>query len=143
MDVLSLLRSKNRCLEKFLEASTEFLADAERSDALPDLPSFELRRDAILKAIELYDRKINEAVSLLPPGQKPLPLVEAVKVALDSKEALIRRILLVDERILERVEAEKTKVLKEIVSTHKQANLVQKFKSTWMPDSGEEIDKKL
>lgn len=143
MDVLSLLRSKNRCLEKFLQASTEYLAQAQRSEELPSLAPFEAARDAILKAIALYDRKISEAVSLLPPGERPASLVEAVKKALDEKEKLIHRILLVDDQIFQRLEDEKTKTLKEIAANNRSAMLAQKFKSTWIPGSGEEIDKKL
>ena len=84
MDVLSLLRSKNRCLEKFLEASTDFLTQARSTDSLPDLPAFEARRDAILKAIDLYDRKVNEAVAMLPQGPKARTLPEGLAAAVEA-----------------------------------------------------------
>jgi hypothetical protein len=143
MDVLSLLRSKNRCLEKFLEASTDFLAEALRSEQLPDLPKFESHRDAILKAVALYDRKINEAVSDLKPGGFPRILVQAVEASLKERETLVHRILLIDDQILERVESEKTKILKEIAANQRQAQAAQKFKSAWISESGEEIDERL
>lgn len=143
MDVLSLLRSKNRCLEKFLQASSEFLTLARSSGTLPELPSFEARRDAILKAIDLYDRKVNEAVAGLPRGPRPKELVAAVEISLKEKDTLVHRILAVDEQILQLVEEEKTKVLKEMASNQKRAALTQKFKSSWIPEAGEEIDKKL
>jgi hypothetical protein len=143
MDVLSLLRSKNRCLEKFLEASSGFLAQARSSGRLPDLPSFEARREAILRAIDLYDRKVSEAVALLPPGPRPQELVKAVEASLKEKDVVVHRILAVDEQILLLVEEEKNKVLKEMASNQKRTTLTQKFKSTWLPEAGEEIDKKL
>ena len=143
MDVLSLLRSKNRCLEKFLQTSTDFLTKARRSGELHELVSFETQRDAILKAIDLYDRKVNEAVALLPPGKRPQALVAAVESSLNEKDLLVRRILLVDDQILQLIDAEKTRILKEMAANHKQTATVQKFKSTWIPESGEEIDKKL
>ncbi len=143
MDVLSLLRSKNRCLEKFLQASSEFLTQARSSGALPGLPSFEARRDAILNAVDLYDRKVNEAVAELPSGSRPKALVDAVETSLKEKDTLVHRILVVDEQILQLVEEEKTKILKEMASNQKRAALAQKFKSGWIPEAGEEIDKKL
>jgi hypothetical protein len=130
----------------FLQASTEFLAQAKRTDELPDLPAFEARRDAILKAIELYDRKVSEAVALLAPSPseaKPAALIQAVEAALKEKDILVHRILVIDDQILDRVEAEKTKVLKNLVQTQKSAQIAQKFKSTWVSESGEEIDEKL
>ncbi len=143
MDVLSLLRSKNRCLDKFLQLSTDFLIEAQRSDSMPDLPLFETQREAILKAVALYDRKLTEAVALLPPGERPRALVQAVEASLQEKDTLVHRILLIDDQILARVEQEKTKLLKEIATNQKRTQSVQKFKSAWIPESGEEIDKKL
>jgi len=144
MDVLGLLRSKNRCLRNFLQASTAFLDEAERSGQLPDIVALETRRDAILKAIDLYDRKINEAVCLLGTGANHAPeLVEAVKAALEEKTALIHRILQLDDRLLELIDAEKNKVLKDLSFAHKQAEVSKKFKSTWVPEPGEGIDEKL
>jgi len=148
MDVLSLLRSKNRCLRKFLQASTEFLASAEESETLPDVVEFGTRRDAILKAIDLYDRKISEAVALLPearsPGQElPKELIDGIQAALDDKKALVHQILQVDDKILALIDAEKNRVLKDMASTQKQDEITRKFKSTWVHQSGEGVDEKL
>jgi len=143
MDVLSLLRSKNRCLERFLQVSTEYLTEAARSEQLPDLTIFEAKREAILKAIALYDRKLSEAVTSLPPGPRPRSLVQAVEDSLKEKDLIVHRILLIDDQILARVDAEKTKLLKEMTSNQKKTQAVQKFKSSWISESGEEIDEKL
>jgi len=147
MDVLSLLRSKNRCLQKFLQASIDFLESADHSGQLPDLVEFESSREAILKAIDLYDRKVSEAVSLLDSDTSSEPerqkFISEVKAALDEKSDLVYRILKTDDRILSLIEEEKNKVFKELSSVQKQEEIARKFKSTWVPESGEGLDEKL
>lgn len=144
MDVLSLLRSKNRCLEKFLETTTEFVAQWEKAGQLGDLTAFQSSRDAILRAIDLYDRKISEAVQEISSVPHPSSnFVERVRAVLEQKNRLIQKILLADEPILQKIEAEKSRIRGEIAANLKQSQLVQKFKSTWIPESGEEFDRQL
>jgi hypothetical protein len=143
MDVLSLLRSKNRCLLRFLEASKSFLAEAETQSDLPSLPDFEQQRESILKAIALYDRKITDAIPHISAADRTRELSKAVEDSLQIKDDLIAEIMRVDQRVLKRVEDEKIRVARELSSTQKNKNLVQKFKSTWVAEAGEEIDKTL
>jgi hypothetical protein len=142
MDVVTLLRSKNRCLERFLELSEDFLRPAEQGD-LSALPSFEARREATLKAYQLFDRKASEAISALTPADRTPELVEAVSAALRRKEELVHRILDVDLRIISRIEQAKNDLLKELALSRRNQAAVGRFKSTWMPESGEGLDEKL
>ena len=148
MDVLALLRSKNRCLEQFLKASEEFRArSAAQSDALLDssaLEGFQNRRDDMLRAIDLYDRKIQDTVRTLPEYMKQVPaLVEAVRSALERKEELVKKILHADLEIISRIEETKNQLLRDLQDTKKSKETLGKFKSTWMPKAGEELDRKL
>src|SRR5947209_1420807 len=118
MDVVALLRSKNRCLEKYLQLSVDFWEEAEKSD-LSGLSAFEMKRDATLKAIDLFDRKLGEAVSLLPPDGRTQELVETVKQALQMKEDIIHRILNIDLKIIAKIEDEKAKLFREVTGTRK------------------------
>jgi hypothetical protein len=140
--ILTLLRSKNRCLERFIAISNEFLAQAGRGE-FGDLEGFELRRESTLKAIELYDRKISEAVLQLAEGRRTQSLVEAVKDALDRKDALVHEILDIDMRIISLIEQEKNRLLQELSSARRGKDLLGKFKSGWVAESGEELDAKL
>jgi hypothetical protein len=143
MDVLGLLRSKNRCLSKFLDASKTFLSEAQSLGALPDLSQFELKRESILKAIFLFDRKLSEAVTCLSAEEKTPALIESVRNALDEKDALLHQIMTTDDRVLRLVEEEKVRITKEITSSQKSRNTIQKFKSAWVAEAGEEIDQNL
>lgn len=143
MDVLSLLRSKNRCLSRFLEASKNFLTEAQAHGTLPSLPDFELQRESILKAISLFDRKITEAIPHISAEDRTPDLSKAVERSLQAKDQILAEIMIIDEQVLKLVEAEKNRVAREIASAQKSRNMVQKFKSSWVAEAGEEIDKSL
>jgi hypothetical protein len=143
MDVIGLLRSKNRCLQRFLEASEAFLAVTETGD-FAGLSTFHERRESILKAIGLYDRKITEAVRTLDEIRVKDPvLVETVRGALDAKTALIHKILSIDDKIVANIEQEKARVSRELSTTARTRETVGKFRSTRAHEAGEELDKKL
>jgi len=143
MDVLSLLRSKNRCLLRFLEASKNFLTEAQTLGVLPSLPDFELQRESILKAISLYDRKVTEAIPHISAADRTPELSKAVEQSLQEKDAILAEIVIADQQVLKLVEAEKNRVGRELAATNKSRNLNQKFKSSWVAEAGEEIDKTL
>jgi hypothetical protein len=143
MDVLSLLRSKNRCLSRFLEASKNFLTEAQTQGVLPSLPDFELQRESILKAISLYDRKVTEAIPHISATDRTPELSKAVEQSLQEKDAILAEIVIADQQVLKLVEAEKNRVGRELAATNKSRNLAQKFKSSWVAEAGEEIDKTL
>lgn len=142
MDVLTILRSKNRCLERFLELSLSFAREMDKDD-LSGLAQFQERREDIIKALDLYDRKITEAVSLLPLIERTPELIQAVESALTRKDELVHKILEEDLKIISRIEDTKNNTLREMGSTRKTKEIVGKFKSTWVPESGEGLDKKL
>ncbi len=140
MDVLSLLRSKNRCLEKFLAISREYL---DAGAAFENLGIFETRRDATLKAIELYDRKLAESISLIAAADRTPEMIEGVKRELDRKEQLVHEILDLDLRIIGKIEEEKNRLLQQVANARKGKEVLSRFKSTWVSESGEELDETL
>lgn len=142
MDVLKLLRSKNRCLERFLEVTESFWGKAQNGD-LQGLDRFQLDRDAALKAIDLFDRKIAEAASLLSKDALTFELKQAVEKCLAEREILIHQILETDLKIIGKIEEAKSAALKDLRSSAKSREILKKFKSTWIAEAGEEIDEKL
>lgn len=142
MEVLNLLQAKNRCLERFLAISLEFEKEAMEK-GLEGLGLFETRRDSTLKAIELFDRKITEAVSLLQPKHKTPELVRKLEALLARKNELIQQILLADQKVIQQIELGKLEVLKDLASSRKSREVLSKFKSGWVTESGEGIDQKL
>jgi hypothetical protein len=142
MDVLVLLESKNRCLQRFLSASSQFLANSGKGD-FSGLDAFQRQRDMTIQALELYDRKIATLISNLSPTSRTPELIERVTQTLSAKEKLLKDILSIDTQILICIEAEKTRISREIAGTRKNTELVGKFKSTWVSEAGEELDTNL
>ncbi len=142
MDVIKLFQTKNRCLKKFLEVSTSLVNFLEKGD-FSTLKEAESKREAILKAMELYDRKISETISLLSSSEKTADLKKSVMQELQTKTSLIELILKTEKKIVSSIEIEKEKIHKEILSTEKNKSMVKKFKSSWVAESGEGVDTKL
>lgn len=142
MDVNGLLRSKNRCLKRYLELTLSFANSCEQSE-LAGLPEFESRRDATLKALNLYDRKISETISLLPTIARDTGFQNKIKEALNETESLINLILSADERILAKINSEKDRLAIELNSAQKSKISLSRFKSAWITESGEGLDTKI
>lgn len=142
MDVLSLLENKNRSLERFLASSEEFFPLAEKGD-FTSLEAFHSRREAILRTLDLCDRKIAEVIALMPASERNPSLIQSVERALADKEAIIHKILAIDDKIMQKIEDEKNKVLKELNASQKNSAMMKKFKSNWVAESGEGLDQKL
>ncbi len=142
MDVLSLLESKNRCLQRFLDLSVSFLRMAEQGD-ITQLETFHERRETAIRTLDLYDRKISELVASLPTEGRTPQLVRQVELALAEKDSIVRQILITDEKVIRRIEEEKIKILQELTASEKSRATISKFKSTWVAQSGEGLDEKL
>ncbi len=142
MDIIGLLESKNRCLEKYLRASKDFL-EAPQDDELSGIDALHKKRDAILKTLELYDRKISELVVHVTSEDRTPELSDRVRAALERKEVLVAEILKTDALLVDLIEDAKLKITAEIGRSRKSKAVLSKFKSTWVPESGEGLDEKL
>jgi len=141
-DVVGLLRSKNKCLQRFLDVSVTFLAQASEGD-FSQLQIFQDSRDASLKAIDLYDRKVTEAIQLLPAIENTADLSFQVEECLQNKHRLVALILSTDEKIMALIDQEKTKIQRELTQSQKSKEAVGKFKSAWVANSGDSLDETL
>lgn len=142
MDVLTLLRSKNKCLQKFLELSLEFYHQSHSNEA-PDLSVFEKKRDSILKAIDLFERKSAQAAANLDFSRKTPELIAAVRVIVAEGERLIHEISKADEKIFIKIDELRNQLVQDLASSRKSKSILSKFKSGMAAQSGEELDQTL
>ena len=142
MDLLKLLQGKNSYLKKFLNCTEEFLPHAESGD-FSTLNLFQKRRESALKALQFFDQKISIVLSAIPKSEKTPSLVSAVEKLLETKTQLIHAILSADQKVMATIENEKNRLLKEVTASDKNQQLVKKFKSSWVSESGEQLDGKL
>ena len=139
MEILKLLESKNRCLEKFLNDSENFLASTEKGD-VSVLQELHNRRETIIKAIQLYDRKITELIQEMPPGEKTTLLIDSVRKVSLAHDHIIQAIIVADQKIALKIEEEKKRLLEELSASDRKKQLTSKFKSKWITESGDQLD---
>ena len=142
MVVLKLLQSQNRCLERLLECTESFLEHSFKLNSrdFSGLTSFQDQREVFLKAIHLYDRKISEVVSLLSESDKSDINIEKIRELIEVKEVLTKKLFDIDQKIITEIENEKCRLAQELSESDKNSQLVKKFKSKWVSESGETLD---
>ena len=123
------MQSKNRCLNRFLDTSEKFLESAEQGD-LSELDGFQDRRDVILRAIDLYDRKIEQLIAGISSEQKTPEFLKNVKEIIFQKDKIILEIQRVDAKIIHYVMQERESVAREISASRKSRKIIGKFKSS-------------
>jgi hypothetical protein len=141
--VVRLLRSRNRCLERFLALCEAYLAALDGGGGLEGLAELQRERESLLRAADLFDRKVSELVPEVAPGGLSAAEREAARAELERKDELVRRILDADLRLISRIEAEKNELLRGIAGARKGAEAISRYKSEWIPEAGEELDAKL
>lgn len=142
MEVLKVLKSKNLCLNNLLTECTKFLNSAQNGD-LSCLDDFQKKRASTIKALDLYDRKINELIEKLPAADRTPELQQAIKQTQSLKDQLTHSIITLDEEIISLIKEERNRLLKELTSVDRSSQMVKKFKSKWIPESGEKLDGKI
>jgi hypothetical protein len=148
MDVLKLLAGKNRYLLRFEQTSLAFLSATE-APALPlgdfegALSSLEKTRARILKAIELFDRKLTEVAESLPDEARSRANLDGLKGLARDTDEILARLLKIDEKILQRIQQAKDRVSQEISAADRSRQTMNKFRSCWVSTSGEGLDQTL
>jgi len=141
-DVVGLIKSKNKCLRRFLEISLAFQESAQKAD-FSGLDSFQVGRESCLKTIDLYDRKITQTVATLSDLDRTTDLSIQVELYLREKNELVALILDTDEVLMELIEGEKNRIQREVLQNQKSKEAIGKFKSTWVTPSGDGLDENL
>lgn len=140
--IARLLDSRNKCLQKILELSRGFAAEAE-GGSFASLPLFEKKRASLFRALELHEKKLTALISALTPAQRTPDLIARARTATQLHSTLVAQVTSVDNRIMELIEREKQAVQEAVSISRKHKAVTHKFKSTWMPESGEGLDQKL
>ena len=149
MNAIEILEKKNKCLRRLLEESTPFIAslpsDTHQPGEAPlyqSLGGFLRRREMIVRIMGAYDRKL---ANILKSSPKDFPenTLERLNILLETKNILINEISKADRVIIEALELEQARVRNEINHSRKAVDNLQKFKSAWIPESGEGLDQTL
>lgn len=144
---VSFARSRNRCLERFLSLSIDFLHFLEAGDTSnlnQELRRFEGDRESTLRALDLFERKLHEEGTSLAQSGRPSPeLTQELKLQFQRRDEIVHRILDIDLQIMGRIESLKNNHLKDMNQNRVAKERLGKFKSGPGGNSGTGLDHKV
>lgn len=144
-EILSLIRSKNRCLERLMEATRELLTVPTESltegpaDRAP-LDIYDRERASVIRALELYDRKLNEIIARLPADARTPAFLEEAKAEIHRNEQLIVSVFNADDIVFRKIADAQARLTGQLATNRRSRDTLAKFKSTWMQDGGDGVD---
>jgi len=147
-EILELLRSKNRCLDRLTIETRAFLAvsiDAlvsEPSASLGPLAVYEEARATIIQTLQLHDRKIADLIAALPVAERSEGFLAEVRSEMQRNERLIIGVFNADDVVFRKIADAQGQILKLIQENRKSRDILGKFKSSQAP-TGEGMDKTL
>ncbi len=141
-DLIQFLKSQNKCLERFLSISEEYLRQL-RSGDLGGLDQLELKRESILKAFALFEDKAQREAESYLGRTRDSDLINEIWRVQFSRLKFLEEIKKADSEIFEELSKTAQNVQKDIRDLGRQRETVSKFKSGWIPEAGKEIDKSL
>jgi hypothetical protein len=116
-----------KLLEKIRTLSEQFLLRCE-IDGLDALPRFIANRDALLENIKKH-----------PNAQSERPSDE-IKYLTDQINCLAKEIFSIDQKIISKIEIEKSKLYKEMIIISNMNKTIKRFKSFSDSKSGKTLD---
>ena len=139
MEVLKLLQSQNRTFKKLVDCSRAFLASDWKGD-LKALHEYESQRALIVRTLSLFEGRINSVVQSIPSSERTQVLISAVQNCMNEKNALYQEFINLDLKVEGLIRNEQERISKLVHHTEKNQDLLNRFKSTWVPESGESLD---
>lgn len=126
--VISLLRERNHCLEKFYWVNEQELINFGIGN-FDSVEEFYQARDKILDHINCIDDMVNEA-SERAQGEATFAFRSEVEGMLTSRDELVKAILAQDLQILTYIEKEKSNIIRELRATTQAKRVVGAYASS-------------
>ncbi len=141
MVAMKAMESKRKCLERFRDLSLQCTKRLAMGD-FAGLKEFLEERDSILKAIDLYDRKLQTAMQSVADSAQQMELNVRTKDTHQAVIQLVEEIRGIDGVLLEKIEAEGKRVEEEVTKASRAKEALGKFRSG-TDERGEELDQKV
>ena len=144
-EILELLRSKNRCLDRLMAETRAFLAVpiealvSENAANAGPLSSYEEARTSIIRTLEFHDRKISALIAELPASEKSPEFVAKAREEMERNERLIVSVFNADDVVFRKIGDAQNQIVKLMQENRKSRNLLGKFKSA-QGQTGEGMD---
>ena len=144
-EILELLRSKNRCLDRLTAETRTFLAApleslvAESAPNVGPLAAYEDARATIIQTLQLHDRRIADLIAGLPLLERSEEFRAEVRTEMERNERLIIGVFNADDVVFRKITDAQGQILKLVQENRKSRDLLGKFKSAQTP-TGEGMD---
>lgn len=140
MRLQELLRSKNDVLNRLVKMTEECLEKIKAGN-FDQLARFQARRGHMFEALMSFDKKIAEETKKLTRHD----LTEGTRLNLLGEHTAgkkdLERLTQFDKELVQTLQAEYERITDEIVANRKAYARMGKFKSSWVPESGTELDR--
>ena len=147
-EIVSLLKTKNRCLDRLMESTRSFLHApleslvVDRGGSDTPLAIYESERATIIQTLEFHDRRINTLIGEMAAADKTPSFMEEVKEELLQNEKLIIAVFNADDIVFARIREAQAQITKLITENRKSKDILSKFKSG-QSATGDGMDKTL
>jgi len=153
--VIDLLNKNNSILKKILGLSLEFLQISPNDDFMVRLQEYERKRSVLFKILSHQDSQLTtESESALKKAPKiaqttttlePEPalsdtIIEEIKAQLEIRDELTQSILKADDHVIQAIHTERIKLHDAAQGSQRNMQQLSKFKSSWVADTGEQLD---
>lgn len=144
-EILDLLRSKSRCLDRLMAETRTFLAAPIESLVVDTegksgpLSIYEEARASIIGMLEAHDRTIGELVARLAASERTPNFIAAAREEMLRNERLIVGVFNADDVVFRKIGEAQNQILKLIQENRKSRDLLGKFKSA-PASTGEGMD---
>lgn len=144
-EIIELLRSKNRCLDRLMAETRAFLAIpleslvAESESGRGPLATYEEARATIIRTLELHDGKIGALIAGLSPSEKTPAFLDDTREEMRRNERLILSVFNADDVVFRKIGDAQNQILKLIQENRKSRDILGKFKSSPI-QTGEGMD---
>lgn len=143
MNVISLFRSRNECLRRFRDLSILFSQNSDTSSLVDRVELLEQEREQLLRAALLFERKISDEIVRLGRDAFSVESINEMREFERNRQSLLAEIIRADQSVESMIERFCADIEKDLSSSRKNQESLQKFKSYWVAPTGEEIDRSL
>lgn len=146
MDVISLFSGQNRCIERLVRLTREFveLLKSDPTDPFSEIDPLYKKREYVIQAFGLFEKKITQWFDEIPTFEERKRIANTLKPVLtpilEQRKQILRELTFLDQKIFDKIQEEKSKICDEMGSIRKMKQTVSKFKSIWVSEAGEGID---
>ena len=137
--MITIVRTKITLLQAFHQYSVDFLQEITNGD-LSGLDQFEARRNQCLEVILSGDKKIAEIAKGIAEKEKTTALLHVLGELSRRSDHIFSEIIQIDAKIIEKLSQEKDQLKGRLTDFNRNEKLVRKFKSSWIPNSGDKLD---